>query len=89
MAGARLKNQFTRSEDHWSPKALYRFRRAYDEYIASLDNEFGRLLDFLESKGIFENSYVVVTSDHGELFERGERGHVSPLLYEAGIRVRL
>jgi hypothetical protein len=75
--------------DHWSPKALYRFRRAYDEYIASLDNEFGRLLDFLENKGVLANSYVIVTADHGELFERGERGHVSPLLYEAGIRVPL
>jgi arylsulfatase A-like enzyme len=64
-------------------------RQTYDEYIASLDNEFGRLLDFLESQHILETSYVVITSDHGELFERGERGHVSPLLYEAGIRVPL
>ncbi|HUH96511.1 MAG TPA: sulfatase-like hydrolase/transferase [Anaerolineales bacterium] len=75
--------------DHWSHKDLYRFRRAYDEYLATLDEEFGRMLDFLESHGVFETSYVVVTSDHGELFERGERGHVSPLLYEAGIRVPL
>ncbi|HUI89452.1 MAG TPA: sulfatase-like hydrolase/transferase [Anaerolineales bacterium] len=75
--------------DHWSSKAMYRFRRAYDEYIATLDNEFGRLLDFLQSSGVFDTSYVVVTSDHGELLERGERGHVSPLLYEAGIRVPL
>jgi arylsulfatase A-like enzyme len=64
-------------------------RQTYDEYIASLDNEFGRLLDVLEREHIFETSYVVITSDHGELFERGERGHVSPLLYEAGIRVPL
>jgi len=75
--------------DHWSPKSMYNFRRAYDEYIASLDYEFGRLLDFLESKGVFETSYVVITSDHGEILERGERGHVSPLLYEEGIQVPL
>ena len=75
--------------DHWSHKAMYNYRRAYDEYIATVDEEFGRLLDFFESNGVFETSYVVVTSDHGEILERGERGHVSPLLYEEGIRVPL
>jgi len=31
---------------------------------------------------MLENSYVIVTSDHGETFERGEFGHASALLYE-------
>ena len=75
--------------DHVPAKKLYSERRAYDEFIASIDNEFGRLMDFLESKKIFDSSYVIVTADHGELFERGERGHISPLLYEAGIRIPL
>ena len=75
--------------DHVPAKKLYSERRAYDEFIASADDEFGRLLDFLESRKILDNSYVIVTADHGELFERGERGHISPLLYEAGIRIPL
>ena len=64
-------------------------RRNYDEYIANLDNEFGRLLDFLDAKGILDRSYVVVTSDHGEFFERGEEGHISPMLYDPVIQVPL
>ncbi len=75
--------------DHLPTESLSLDRRAYDQYIANVDNEFGRLLDFLESKKIFDTSYVIVTSDHGELFERGEVGHTSPLLYESGIRVPL
>jgi len=75
--------------DRWPSERMYNFRRAYDEYIATLDKEFGRLLDFLESTGVFETSYVVVTSDHGEMLERGEQGHTSPLLYEPGIRIPL
>jgi arylsulfatase A-like enzyme len=75
--------------DRWSPKEMYKFRRAYDEYIATLDHEFGRMLRFLESKGFLDTNYVIITSDHGEMLERGEKGHVSPLLYEAGIRVPL
>jgi arylsulfatase A-like enzyme len=64
-------------------------RRSYDEYIASLDFEFGRLLDSLEDSGVFDNSYVVITSDHGEMFERGEKAHSTPLLYEPVVHVPL
>ena len=64
-------------------------RRSYDEYIASLDFELGRLLDSLEASGVFENSYVILTSDHGEMFERGEKAHITPLLYDPVVRVPL
>jgi arylsulfatase A-like enzyme len=39
------------------------------------------LIADLERAGILQNSYVIVTSDHGELFERGEVGHASALMY--------
>ena len=62
-------------------KDLRKYRREYDEYIADLDDEFGRLISDLERTGVLQNSYVIVTSDHGELFERGEIGHASVLMY--------
>jgi arylsulfatase A-like enzyme len=68
---------------------LRRRRGRYDEYIASQDFEFGRLLDFLESTGILENSYVVLTADHGESFERGTLGHTTPLLFQPLVHVPL
>jgi len=61
----------------------------YDEYIANVDFEFGRLVDYLERTGLLDNSYLVVTSDHGELLERGIKGHVTPVLYEPLTRVPL
>lgn len=64
-------------------------RRSYDQFIANLDAEFGHLLDQMESSGLLENSYVILTSDHGEIFERGAHGHSMPLLFEANIRVPL
>jgi arylsulfatase A-like enzyme len=36
-----------------------------------------------------ESSIVLVTSDHGQLFERGVHGHTTPLLYEPVIHVPL
>jgi arylsulfatase A-like enzyme len=76
------------SEGHPDP-FLHRQRREYDEYIAYTDAEFGRLIDYLERTGMLDNTYVVLTSDHGELFERGIRGHVTPTLYEPVIQVPL
>ena len=64
-------------------------RRGYDRYIANVDFEFGRLLEALQARGILAHSHVVVTSDHGEMFERGVLGHVTPLLYDPVVRVPL
>ena len=68
---------------------LDKLRQKYDEYIANLDAEFGKLLDELEKSGLLDNSYLIVTSDHGDFFERGEQGHVTPLLFEAITHVPL
>jgi len=70
------------------PDQLKKLRR-YDEYIASTDYEFGRLIDRLERDGILESSYVFVTADHGESFERGIQGHTTPLLFEPLVRIPL
>jgi len=64
-------------------------RDHYDEYIANVDAIFGNLLDFLEEMGILNNSYIVLASDHGEMFERGEVGHNTALLSESVLRTPL
>jgi arylsulfatase A-like enzyme len=64
-------------------------RDRYDEYIANVDAEFGNMLDYLETRGILDNSYLVVAADHGELFERDEVGHGTKLLYESVIHTPL
>jgi arylsulfatase A-like enzyme len=72
-----------------SEQRLNELRTSYDEFIANLDAEFGRLLDHMERSGLLEDSYVIFTSDHGELFERGASGHSTPLVFEPVIRVPL
>jgi arylsulfatase A-like enzyme len=64
-------------------------RTWYDEYLAHTDAEFGRLYRFLEDSGALENTYVVLTSDHGQLFERGIHGHITQLLYEPLLHIPL
>ena len=64
-------------------------RTEYDEYILYVDREFGRFYDHLETSGLLENTWIVLTSDHGEMFERGIEGHRTPVLYEPVVRVPL
>jgi arylsulfatase A-like enzyme len=70
-------------------EALDRHRQQYDDFLLYTDAEFGRLYDMMQNQGILENTVVVVTSDHGQLFERGLHGHITPLLYEPVLRVPL
>ena len=64
-------------------------RMKYDEFILYVDREFGRLFDYLNNSGLLDNTWLILTSDHGEMFERGVVGHTTPLLYEPIIRVPL
>jgi arylsulfatase A-like enzyme len=77
------------AEDLSDAQAYAIMRRQYDEFILYVDREFGRLYDYLDANGTLENTWIVLTSDHGELFERGVRGHSTPILYEPLIRVPL
>lgn len=65
------------------------WRRSYDEYILYVDSEFGRLFDQLERSGVLDDTWVILTSDHGEHLERGIAGHLTPVLYEPVIHVPL
>jgi arylsulfatase A-like enzyme len=40
----------------------------YDTAVANLDEQIGVLLDRLEQMGIYDNTMIVLTSDHGEYF---------------------
>jgi len=68
---------------------LLRQRTWYDEFILYVDREFARFHDALEASGLLENTWLVLTSDHGEMFERGIMGHSTNALYEPVVRVPL
>ncbi len=64
-------------------------RAEYDEFILYVDREFGRFYHALERAGLLENTWLVFTSDHGELFERGIEGHRTPVLYQPLLHIPL
>jgi len=51
-------------------------RDCYDDCIAFLDDQLGRLLDELQGQGLLDHTLVIITSDHGEAFgNHGVFGH--------------
>jgi arylsulfatase A-like enzyme len=58
---------------------LESWRRGYHAQVASLDVEFGRLLAALDTAGQADNTIVVFTSDHGEMF--GAHGRRAKLIF--------
>jgi len=55
----------------------------HDSEIAFTDEHIGKLLDELVRLGLYENTMVIVTADHGEEFmERGWLGHTVTLYQE-------
>lgn len=61
----------------------------YDGEVRYVDHEIGRLLDYIQNAGIYEDALIVLTSDHGEEFwDHGgwEHGHT---LYNELIHVPL
>ncbi len=73
----------------YSVEDLREQRRDYDEYILYADQALGSLYDFLERSRLLDNTWLIVTSDHGETFERGLLGHGQPTLYQPVVRVPL
>ncbi len=56
--------------------ALQKIRHQYRLEAAQLDRFLGQLFGFWKSRKIYDNSLIIVTSDHGQaLMERGYLGH--------------
>lgn len=71
------------------PAEAERLTALYDGEITYWDEHFGRLLDALRERGVYDDLTIVVTSDHGE--ELGEHGGFwhGTTLYDEQVHVPL
>jgi arylsulfatase A-like enzyme len=62
---------------------------AYDEGIQFVDTELGHLFRELKARGLYDNTLIIITADHGEeFFEHGHLLHGTSL-YDELLRVPL
>src|SRR5262249_17996555 len=50
------------------PEGVAFVRDAYDDCIADLDEQLGKLVDELDRRGVLGNTWLIIASDHGESF---------------------
>jgi len=83
---------------HWSdvdkatvlPKGVAFVADLYDDCIADLDEQLGKLVDLLDDRGVLERTWLIVVSDHGESFgeHTGDFCH-GVSLYDTALHVPL
>lgn len=67
---------------------LAEFQRLYYALVTQLDHEVGRLIRHLKAKGLYDNSLILFTSDHGEMM--GSHGRMNKgVPHEESCRVPL
>lgn len=74
------------SEEEHARWAYQRYLKDYLRCVASVDDNVGRLLDYLSGKGLAEDTLVVYTSDQG--FFLGDHGwYDKRFMYEESLRM--
>jgi len=68
---------------------LQQLRDAYDEMILYADNAVGDFLNWLDKTGRLDRSIVIISADHGELFDHNRLAHGGPDLYDGVIHIPL
>lgn len=65
------------------------FEAQHADEIARMDDSFGKFIQYLKRKGLYDDSIIVLTSDHGDsLGEEGHWGH-STYVYPEVMRIPL
>jgi len=74
--------------DTMTTDAIRGMRRAYSADVSVIDDGVGRILGALDERGMLDDTWVIYTSDHGEM--GGNHGLMSKcVLYEPAVRVPL
>jgi arylsulfatase A-like enzyme len=86
-----IADNFKKTNPQGDELLRWKFQRYMNDYlacIASVDDNVGRLLDYLEESGLAGNTIVVYTSDQG--FYMGEHGWFDKrFMYEESLRTPL
>ena len=71
------------------PSEAPALRTLYDGEITYWDAEFGKLVDALRSRGLYDDLTIIITSDHGEEFDDHGGFWHGTTLYDEQVRVPL
>jgi choline-sulfatase len=74
--------------DKFSDEQLHRIKANYYALNALIDDWVGKIIDTLKRRGMYENTIIIYTSDHGDLL--GDHGLIfKQCFYEQSVKVPL
>ncbi len=77
------------AENAFTPEERRHIVNSYDACIGYTDHHLGKLFERMRALGLFDDTLIVVFSDHGEEFwEHGGTGHTN-VIYDETLRVPL
>ena len=62
-------------KDIFTEEQMHHIRMLYAEKVTMCDRWFGKLIDCIRKEGMWDNTLLWLTSDHGEPLGNGEHGH--------------
>jgi arylsulfatase A-like enzyme len=68
---------------------LEKLKNEYREGLERMDSRIGSMLDTLKKRGLYDNSLIIITSDHGQAFNEHGFMYHGIYLYDEVIRVPL
>jgi arylsulfatase A-like enzyme len=85
--------RFLRPQDRQSKRRIKMTTSAigalYDGEIRYMDDHVGRLVESMRRRGLYDEAWIVITSDHGELLKEHEQIGHGLTLYQQEIRIPL
>lgn len=67
MASPALERRTRREARGWTLETYREVLSAYYGYVAWIDHCVGRLLDFMRERGLYDETLVIFTADHGDM----------------------
>ena len=89
IAGGKASFSFIAKEFQISKKEWEVVKSWYDGEIAYLDYRIGELINFLCDEGIFDDTFLIITSDHGENLGQHDLPDHTFCLYDSVLHVPL
>lgn len=77
------KVDFLMTYGHFPPDKVLEIRDLYDDSAYYIDQQLGRFFEHLKAQGLWDNTIIVFSGDHGEAFlEHNFATHAGPLYNE-------
>ena len=83
------RQKFLTRSIHMAEEDFLLLRSVYDVQIAYLDFKIYELIKFLKQKNIYDNSLIIITSDHGDMIGEHNLMHHSYCIYDELIKIPL